>query len=342
MAVQQRERDLFDEESVDIENVCNYVPISELTKEGVSQADINKLIEAGYNTVDAIAYAPKKNLLMIKGFSETKVDKLVKEAHKMIPLKFETAAAIHEKRSQMFMLTTGSSELDKLLCGGIEACSITELFGEFRTGKTQICHMLSVSCQLPVADGGIGGKCIYIDTEGTFRPDRVIGIANRFGLDPGTVLQNIVCAKAHSTDELDELLIKATALLSQDNYKLLIVDSPMCLYRTDFSGRGELATRQIALGRFLRSLHKLADIYTIPVVITNQVSAKVDGAAAMFGGDTKMPIGGHIMAHSSTTRLYLRKGRGETRICKVYDSPSIPESEAMFAISDGGIIDASE
>ncbi len=126
--------------------------------------------------------------------------------------------------------------------------------------------------------------------------------------------------------------------MADNNCSLLIIDSAMSLYRTDYAGRGELSARQVHLGRFLRMLMRLADEYRVAVVITNQVFAQVDGACAMFASDTKKPVGGHIMAHASTTRLYLR----ETRICKIYDSPSLPESEAMFAISEKGIIDAEE
>ncbi|KAI5170642.1 DNA repair protein RAD51 [Nematocida sp. LUAm3] len=342
MSVKQEERDLFEEES-EAEVTLSHMPISELQNEGVmTQADILKLTEAGYHTVESIAFTPKKHLLLIKGFSETKVDKVIKEANRLIPLRFQTATEIHQKRSQMIMLTTGANELDKLLGGGIESGSITEIFGEFRTGKTQLCHMLAVTCQLPQEQGGANGKCLYIDTEGTFRPERLAPIAERYGLDPLTVMDNVLCAKAHSTDQQEQLILHASAMMSEGTYKLLIVDSAMALYRTDYSGRGELSVRQMHLARFLRSLHRLVDEFNVAVVITNQVVAQVDGAFSMFAADTKKPIGGHIMAHASTIRLSLRKGRGETRVCKVYDSPNLPESEAVFALTNAGIADASD
>uniref|UniRef100_A0AAZ3SWV7 DNA repair protein RAD51 homolog n=1 Tax=Oncorhynchus tshawytscha TaxID=74940 RepID=A0AAZ3SWV7_ONCTS len=276
-------------------------PLSRLEQCGISASDLKKLEDAGFHTIEAVAYAPKKELLNIKGISEAKADKA--EAAKLVPMGFTTATEFHQRRAEIIQISTGSKELDKLLQGGIETGSITEMFGEFRTGKTQLCHTLAVTCQLPIDQGGGEGKAMYIDTEGTFRPERLLAVAER--------------------------------------YAMLIVDSAMALYRTDYSGRGELAARQGHLGRFLRMLLRLADEFGVAVVITNQVVAQVDGAA-MFSADPKKPIGGNIMAHASTTRLYLRKGRGETRICKIYDSPCLPESEAMFAINADGVGDAKD
>lgn len=182
---------------------------------------------------------------------------------------------------------------------------------------------------------------MYIDTEGTFRPERLFDIAERFGLDPQEVLENVAYARAHNCDQQNKLLIQAAALMAESKYALLVVDSATALYRTDYSGRGELSVRQNHLGKFLRNLQRLADEFGIVVIISNQVMSQVDGAA-MFAGDQKKPIGGNIMAHASTTRLYLRKGRGESRICKIYDSPSLPESEAIYAIGKGGIEDYNE
>ncbi|KAJ3066420.1 recombinase rad51 [Quaeritorhiza haematococci] len=165
---------------------------------------------------------------------------------------------------------------------------------------------------------------------------------NRFNIDPQQALDNVICARAYNSDHQNKLLIQASALMAETRFSMIIVDSATALYRTDYSGRGELSARQTALARFLRNLQKLSDEYGVAVVITNQVVAQVDGQAAMFGADPKKPIGGHIMAHSSTTRLYLRKGRGETRICKIYDSPCLPEAEAVFAINADGIGDAKD
>ena len=254
---------------------------------------------------------------------------------------FTTATQYYAQRADMLHITTGSKEIDTLLGGGLETGSLTEVFGEFRTGKTQLCHTLAVTCQLPIEQGGGEGKCLFIDTEGTFRPDRCVAIAERFGLDGQAVLDNIAYARAYNSDHQNQLLVQASQMMSEARYSLLIVDSAMALYRTDYSGRGELSARQMHLGKFLRALLRMADEDGVAVLITNRVVAQVDGAA-MFAADPKKPIGGNIMAHASTTRLYLRKGRAENRIMKIYDSPSLPESEAMFAIFADGIGDAAD
>lgn len=318
------------------------IPIQRLESHGINSSDVKKLAEAGFHTVESIAFTPKKALLAIKGISEAKCDKIVGEATKLVPMGFTTATEFHQRRSEIIMITTGSKELDKLLGGGIETGSITEVFGEFRTGKTQLCHTLAVTCQLPVDQGGGEGKCLYIDTEGTFRPERLIAVAERLGLNGEEVLDNVAYARAYNSDHQSSLLIQASAMMAESRFALLIVDSATALYRTDYSGRGELSARQMHLARFLRSLLRLADEFGVAVLITNQVVASVDGAASMFNADPKKPVGGNIVAHASTTRLYLRKGRENTRICKIFDSPCLPESEAVFSINNDGIGDAKD
>ncbi|XP_011697004.1 PREDICTED: DNA repair protein RAD51 homolog A [Wasmannia auropunctata] len=328
-----------------VEDLDEYTPaklVKSLAKNGITEGDVKKLQDAGYYTVESVAYATKKELVAIKGISEIKVDKLQQEASKMVMMGFKSATEIHQTRANIVYITTGSKELDKLLGGGIETGSITEIFGEFRSGKSQLCHTLAVNCQLPISMGGAEGKCLYIDTENTFRPERLIAVAEKYGINGQSVLDNVACARAFNSDHQTKLLLLASAMMTEARYALLIVDSATGLYRTDYTGRGELGARQNHLGRFLRMLLRLADEHGIAVVITNQVVAQVDGAASMFGGDQKKPIGGHILAHASTTRLYLRKGRGETRICKIYDSPCLPESEATFAINPDGIGDVKD
>jgi DNA repair protein RAD51 len=317
-------------------------PVQLLEQYGIVSGDIKKLIEAGFHTVESIAYAPKKAVLAVKGISEIKAERVMSECAKLVPMGFTTATAFHQQRKDLVYITTGSREVDKLLGGGIETGSITELFGEFRTGKTQLCHTLCVTCQLPMSQGGGEGMALYVDTENTFRPERLRAVAERFGLDPDDVLENVACARAFNTDHQQQLLVQASAMMSENRFALVVVDSATALYRTDYQGRNELAARQMHLGRFLRSLQSLAEEYGVAVVLSNQVVANVDGAAAMYQADSKKPIGGHIMAHASTTRLSLRKGRGEQRIMKVYDSPCLPESEAIFGIYADGVADVRE
>lgn len=312
--------------------------VEELEACGVNASVVKRLKENGFHTVESVAYSTKKLLCNIKGFSEAKVDKLMVEAIKLVPMGFTTATDMALQREDMVKITTGSAELDKLLQGGIETGSITEMFGEFRTGKTQLCHTLCVTCQLGMQQGGGEGKAMYIDTEGTFRPQRLVAIAERFGLNAEDVLDNVACARAYNSDHQMTLLTEAAAMMADNRYALLIVDSATALFRTDYQGRGELAERQMKLARFLRTLLRMADEFGIAVVITNQVVASVDGAMS-FVKDPSKPIGGNIIAHASTTRLRLKKASGDTRICKVYDSPSLPEADARFAITTAGVQD---
>jgi DNA repair protein RAD51 len=314
------------------------MPIARLQDCGINAGDIKKLAEAGFNTVEAVAYSTMKALLAVKGISENKATKIIAEATKIVPLGFTTATEYFMKRQDLIQLTTGSKELDKLLGGGIETGSITEIFGEFRTGKTQLCHTLCVTCQLKMEQGGGEGKAMYIDTEGTFRPDRLVAIAERYGLNPTDTLDNVAYARAYNSDHQSKLLMQASQMMTESRFALIVVDSATGLYRTDYNGRGELSARQIHLAKFLRALLRIADEFGVAVVITNQVVACVDGGS-MFVSDPKKPIGGNIIAHASTTRLSLRKGRGNLRVCKIYDSPCLPESDAIFSINDDGIGD---
>lgn len=136
----------------------------------------------------------------------------------------------------------------------METGSITEIYGEFRTGKTQMCHTLCVTCQLPLDRGGGEGKALYIDTEGCFRPERLKAIAVRYGMDADDVLENVSFARAYNSEHQTELLVHACAMMSEARYALLVVDSATALYRTDYTGRGELAERQQKLAQCVTPL----------------------------------------------------------------------------------------
>ncbi|XP_068663858.1 DNA repair protein RAD51 homolog isoform X2 [Aristolochia californica] len=332
----QKHHNMAEEQSDTEEMQHGPCPVEKLQASGIAALDVKKLKDAGLCTVESVVYSPRKDLLHIKGISEAKVDKIIEAASKLVPLGFTSASQLHAQRLELIQITSGSRELDKILEG-----SITEIYGEFRSGKTQLCHTLCVACQLPLDQGGGEGKALYIDAEGTFRPQRLLQIADRFGLNGADVLENVAYARAYNTDHQSRLLLEAASMMVEARFALMIVDSATALYRTDFSGRGELSARQMHLGKFLRSLQKLADEFGVAVVITNQVVAQVDGSA-MFAGPQIKPIGGNIMAHASCTRLALRKGRAEERICKVISSPCLPEAEARFQISSEGVIDAKD
>jgi len=323
-----------------IQVAVSYQTLDMLQEHGIATNDIQKLNAAGYFTLESVAHATARKLQDVKGISEAKVQKLKEIVKTMVPMDFKTAADALEDRKAMVTLTTGSTELDKLLEGGIETGSITEVFGEFRTGKTQLAHTLCVTCQMAVTEGGAEGKAIYIDTEGSFRPNRLQAIAERYGLDPAVALENVAYARAHNSEHQMELLTMAAAIMSQDRYALLVVDSATALYRTDYMGRGELSERQMQMGQFLRQLTRLAEEYGVAIFITNQVTADPGGMS--FAKDSTKAIGGNIIAHASTTRLRLRKGRGENRICTVFDSPTLPEADAHFAVGAQGICDAQD
>uniref|UniRef100_A0A8C5QRD0 Meiotic recombination protein n=1 Tax=Leptobrachium leishanense TaxID=445787 RepID=A0A8C5QRD0_9ANUR len=303
--------------------------IDMLQKHGINVADIKKLKLVGICTVKGIQMTTKKALCNIKGLSEAKVEKIKEATNKVIEPGFLTAFEYSVKRKMVFRLSTGSQEFDKLLGGGIESMAITETFG--------------VTAQLPGSNGYTGGKVIFIDTENTFRPDRLRDIADRFGVDHDAVLDNVLYARAYTSEHQMDLLDYVAAKFHEEAgvFKLLIIDSIMALFRVDFSGRGELAERQQKLAQMLSRLQKISEEYNVAVFVTNQMTAD-PGATMTFQADPKKPIGGHILAHASTTRICLRKGRGELRIAKIYDSPEMPENEATFAITGGGINDAKE
>lgn len=311
--------------------------VDELEGNGISKSDINKLKEANIFTVAAVAYTTKRHLATVKGISEAKAAKLQEAAYQMVDMGFMSGAETYVRHEQLISISTGSKALDTLMRGGIETGSLTEIFGEYRTGKSQLCHQLAVTCQLPLDMNGGEGRCMFLDSEGTFRPERVAAIANRYGLNPEETLGNIAVARIYNNEHMMLILEKAAAMLSQSRFSIIIVDSIMAPLRTDFSGRGELSERQSRLAAILRKLRNLADEFGVAVVYTNQVTAQVDGLA--FGPDPKKPIGGNIMAHASTTRLMFKKHRGETRTCRVCDSPCLPESDCQFGIYEDGIDD---
>ncbi|XLR02206.1 hypothetical protein S83_068404 [Arachis hypogaea] len=315
--------------------------IDKLISQGINAGDVKKLQDAGIYTCNGLMMHTKKNLTGIKGLSEAKVDKICEAAEKLVNFGYITGSDVLLKRKSVIRITTGSQALDELLGGGIETSSITEAFGEFRSGKTQLAHTLCVSTQLPTSMRGGNGKVAYIDTEGTFRPDRIVPIAERFGMDPAAVLDNIIYARAYTYEHQYNLLLGLAAKMSEEPFRLLIVDSVIALFRVDFSGRGELAERQQRLAQMLSRLVKIAEEFNVAVYMTNQVIA--DPGGGVFVTDPKKPAGGHVLAHAATIRLMFRKGKGEQRVCKVFDAPNLPEAETyVFQITPGGIADAKD
>ncbi|KAG9114063.1 Meiotic recombination protein dmc1 [Ceratobasidium sp. 392] len=312
--------------------------IEELQAHGINAQDITKLKKEGICTVSGVRMTSRRNLLKIKGMSEAKVEKIKEASQKILGSSFQTGVQVSDKRKRVLQISSGSKSVDGMLGGGFMSQSISEVYGEFRTGKTQLAHTISVVAQLPPEMGGASGKVTYIDTEGTFRPDRIRAIADRFGVDPEQTLENITYARAYNSEHQMELIQEAGIRFAEEkNFRLLIVDSIMALFRTDYSGRGELSERQQKLAQMLAKLSKLSEEFNVVVLLTNQVQA--DPGATMAFAPTVKPIGGHILSHASATRIMLRKGRGEERVAKLVDSPDRPESEGSYKLDEGGWAD---
>jgi len=304
---------------------------------GVGRSIASKLIDSGYVSLKLIAVTAPRVLANEVGIGEKTAEKLVSAARMAIGLEFSTALDFLKHRQIIKHITTGSKALDDLLGGGIETSGITEFYGEYRTGKTQICHTIAVTVQLPEERGGLEGKALYVDTEGTFRPERIVPIAKRFGLDPEDVLQNIIVTRAFSSDHQIAIIRKAKKEIPLRNIKLVIVDSLTNHFRAEYVGIDTLAIRQQKINVHLHDLHRIAYAFNTAVVVTNQVLVN----PATFFGNPIHAIGGNIVAHNITTRVSLRKSKGNKRVAKMEDSPYLPESEIVFEISDSGIIDSS-
>ncbi|HDD60882.1 MAG: DNA repair and recombination protein RadA [Thermoplasmata archaeon] len=303
---------------------------------GVGPAIAEKLRDAGYDTLMAIAVTSPMELAEVAEIGEATAAKIINAARKMVDVgSFETGDVVLERRKEVMKLTTGSKRLDALLGGGVETMAIIELFGEFGSGKTQLTHQLAVNATLPKDMGGLEGEVIYIDTENTFRPERIIQMAEGWDLDPMEVLKKIHVARAFNSHHQMLLVDKAGELAKERPIKVLVVDSLTAHFRAEYVGRGALAERQQKLNRHLHDLHRFGDLHNAAIVVTNQVQSRPD---ILFGDPTK-PIGGHIIGHTATFRVYLRKSKGNNRIARLIDSPNLPEGEALFTISEVGIRD---
>jgi len=303
---------------------------------GVGEKTAEKMKEAGYTDYMSIAAASAGNLVDAIGVGEDTANKIIESAREKMKMGFEPATEILKKRQLVGRITTGSKTLDQLLGGGVETQCILEAHGAFGSGKSQVAHQLAVNVQLPPEKGGLGGKAIFIDTEQTFRPERIQQMAEAAGMNPKKVLENILVARAYNSDHQILLADKAEDFVKGNNVRLIIVDSVTAAFRSDYTGRGTLANRQQRLNRHLHVLQKLADVHNLAVFVTNQVMSRPD----ILFGDPTAPIGGHIMGHQATFRLYLRKSKGDKRIAKLIDSPCLPEGETIFLVKTEGIRDA--
>jgi DNA repair protein RadA len=248
---------------------------------------------------------------------------------------FVPATSLYYKRKNIGKITTGSKNFDYLLGGGIETKSITEVCGEYGTGKTQLCHTACVTVQQDYSYGGLKGNALYVDTENTFRPERIESISMGRNLNSFKILDNIIVAKAYNSSHHELILSEAGKIIDSHNIKLMIVDSIISLYRSEYIGLSTLPERQQRLNKLVHIIMRIAETFEIAVLLTNQVQSTPD---SIFGGNSFKAAGGNIMAHSSTYRIFLRKS-GRNRIARMVDSPYHPESEIVFTIADDGISD---
>jgi DNA repair protein RadA len=308
--------------------------------EGVGPTTARKLKEAGIVSVMDLAVTSADELAIDLNSSKDTAAAFIMAAQRLLresnilEKEFVTAESALEKRKSLMRCSTGSRALDELLLGGIETQAVTEFYGEFGSGKSQICHTLAAIAPQPKESGGLNGGVIYIDTEGTFRPERLNQIARARELEPSHVLKNVAVCKVYNSSHL-ELIIKDLGKYVNDfNAKLVIIDSIISLHRAEFAGRGTLADRQQRLNGLLHKVIRLAEIFNIAVVITNQVQSSPD----TFFGDPTKAAGGNVIGHASTYRIYLRKS-GENRTAKMIDSPYHPYSDAKFTLNEKGTDD---
>ncbi|MFB6152181.1 MAG: DNA repair and recombination protein RadA [Haloarculaceae archaeon] len=336
---------------------------------GVGPATAESLQENGFDSYQGIAVASPGELSNTADIGESTAADIINAARDAADIGgFETGATVLERREQIGKLSWGVEEVDDLLGGGVETQSITEVYGEFGAGKSQVTHQLAVNVQFPAEHGGLEGSAMFIDSEDTFRPERIDqmvrgrddevledamvlhGVAEEDDADAGdddlvealveSILDNIHVAKAFNSNHQILLAEQAQDLASESQdeefpIRLLCVDSLTAHFRAEYVGRGELADRQQKLNKHLHDLMRVGDLHNTAVVVTNQVAANPDS----FFGDPTQPIGGNILGHTSTFRLYLRKSKGDKRIVKLVDAPNLPDGEAVMRVENGGLMD---
>jgi len=336
--LQEEEKELSSEETTEVatEKRPKYEFIEDIP--GVGPATAEKLREMGFHTVESLATATIKELTEA-GVGEKQAAKVIAEARDTLALSFIRADELIKMRQNVRRLITGSKQLDELLGGGLETQTISEFYGEYGVGKSILCHQLAVNVQLPEDKGGLNGTALYIDTENTFRPEWIVRMARALGLDPAETAKNIIYSEAFNSDHQILLLDKADKIIQENHVKVIIVDSLTSHFRSEYLGREMLAERQQKLNSHLHRLVRLSRAFNACAVVTNQVMAKPDQFFAM----AVEAVGGHIVGHTSHTRVFLRKTHNSpVRICKLVSSPYLPEGECLFKITEEGIKDIAE
>jgi DNA repair protein RadA len=306
--------------------------------EGIGPKTAQLLKSKGILSIKHLALFNPEELIELTDMTPDRVEKILRSARDVVfgGNRVARATDLAKNFESIVRLKTNVRSIDELLQGGLEPKTIYEFAGEFGTGKTQLCHQLSVTVQLGQDRGGVGGAAIYLDTEEAFSPSRISSIAQRFDLDPNEALDNIYVIKViNAVDLEDRIKFDVVRLVEQANVKLIVVDSIIALYRAEFKGRERLAERQQRLNYILDWLMRIAKVYNVYVVLTNQVLDVPMGYI-----EVKRPAGGNVLAHAVTHRLFLRKSREDVKVMEVLDSPRLPfKASAMFRITDKGIED---
>lgn len=308
---------------------------------GVGPSTAKRLRAAGFVNVETVAITTVKELMERADYKDLgPAAKIVKAAREASGRDFISAWEHFQMTKNRLRCTTGSKALDALLGGGIETQSITEFWGPFGTGKTQVCHVLSVTAQLKPDQGGLGGGVLYFDTEGTFSSQRIHQIADLQGFNSNELLHNITLSRVYNSDHQTFLLELAFKLCAEEKIKLVVVDSAISHFRGDYLGRETLAERQQKLNSYMHKLLRLAEIYNLAAVVTNQAVAI---PTSQYGHQvTYKPTGGHIMAHVCNIRVSLRRFKGPQRKAKLFDSSYLPERECLFEVTEKGIEDVED
>jgi DNA repair protein RadA len=317
------------------EAVRKYEVVEDLP--GVGPSTIQKLKELGFHTIESLATATVRELVPA-GIGEKQAAKIIAEARDSISLSFVRADELMKMKANV-RRTTGSKAIDDLIGGGLESQTITEFYGEYGVGKSILCHQLAINVQLPVDKGGLNGGALYLDTEQTFRPEWIVRMAKTAGLEPTDVAQRIIYSEAYNSDHQILLLEKADQIIKDNNIRVIIIDSLTSHFRSEYIGREMLAERQQRLNNHMHRLIRLARGFNAVAIVTNQVMSKPD----QFFANSVDAVGGHIVAHTSHTRVFLRRAAsGPIRIARLVSSPYLPEGERIFKVTEGGIVDVSE
>lgn len=305
--------------------------LKSLTKEIIGKLETN-----GFTTIESLCWLSPEELSEKISLEINLAKQIILEAISLVDQKPLSASDLLNKEKEKKRISTGSKQLDDLLGGGIYTGEITEISGEFATGKTQICFHLSVNVQLPFDKGGLEGSVYYIDAEGTFSSTRIAQIAENNGLDPKDFLKNIAVTRTYNSDHLMFLIMNAEKIITQRNVKLFIIDSIAAHFRAEYTGEEKLVSRQQAVMRLAETLKQLLEKYDLAIVVTNQVIATID---ENIFDKSPHPALGFAWAHRPHQRIFLRKGRGPARIARMYDSSRLPDRECVFFITEKGISD---